>query len=487
LEKSRKSDDKGQNRQNSPNKTPRIVLKDLSECKTGSLVRALDLLENKRSITTLILRGMNKSMLEFYQYDSNRSNYCEGAGSCNDRRKVTYWFYPDGYDDLVIPSSKKNPRPTSITVIGSWGRKDTGLLEFLNPSFNIKSVVLFGLLREVFDVVLPKLTAMRNVESVSIIPFSADTTSEICRNHLQILANSSFSLKHLSMQKLQVPSEAIADFVKSHRFTLETVDIQNHVNVSDRLAFAIPNLRILQLDEPPGALLWTTLNAHQRLESIHFERSGYIYNQIKSKAIPKLEFDLVDQDFKHSATEMLCDVNLFLESVANQRTRAQKSILQEGADSALRFFTHFRFLTSLTLRSVHAHYGILQGIFQNLTQLEKLVFTNTTGINDEILTGFPKATLDKMDLLNPLQFRKVQHDIHEASYPSIRNLKSKSYTVEIADIFMLLINSCYFCFNFKDLVHLSLDDQPSCTDFSVIFGILKLKRLKYFSCKKWKV
>lgn len=40
---------------------------------------------------------------------------------------------------------------------------------------------------------------------------------------------------------------------------------------------------------------------------------------------------------------------------------------------------------------------------------------------------------------------------------------------------------------FTDLTHLTLDDQVTCTDLSIIFGVIRLKRLEYFSCKKWRI
>jgi hypothetical protein len=462
----------------SPNKTPRQVL---SSYQSTSFMRALQLLQDEPTINTLIVRGINKSLLECFQLGHVIGNNGKGR-ACEDKKRVVYWFYPDGRDELMFCQDKNGPKPTSITVMGSWTKKDSGLLEFLKPSFAINSVELIGLLEEVYDLFLPKLTAMQNVESVTIKPFSNSCVSEITRSHLQILANSSFGLKNLSMQKLQAPPEIIADLIRSHRFTLEKVEIQNHVNVSDRLSFSIPHLKSLQLDEPPGTLLWTTLNINQNVKSIRFDRSGYVYNQVKSKAIPKLE--LYEEEFEHSAKEVLCDVNLFLECEANRRLGGQKSVLQIGSDSALTFFTHFRFLTSLTLRSVHAHYGMLQGIFRTLTQLEKLVLKNSAGITDEIITGFSKEIIDAMDLLNPLQFKNANQELNlEASRPSIRSLKSKFHDLSVwLDLYHVLWNVF-----FVGLVHLNLNDQNLCTDLSILFGIMRLKNLKYFSCVGWKV
>ncbi|ODM99187.1 F-box/LRR-repeat protein 7 [Orchesella cincta] len=79
------------------------------------------------------------------------------------------------------------------------------------------------------------------------------------------------------------------------------------------------------------------------------------------------------------------------------------------------------------------------------------------------MTGFSKEILDEMDIMNPFQATRERHktESHRKGYASIRNLKS--------------------------LTHLSLDDQPACTDFSIIFGVLKLQQLQVLSCKKWKV
>ncbi|CAL8095517.1 unnamed protein product [Orchesella dallaii] len=441
----------------------------MGERQTPALSRILKLWNSLKKETSLAIISLGASALECFQLDNCRPE--RRNVTCHQRRQLEYWYYPDGSDDLVYPptgkcKSEKIPSKileniSTLLVIGCWDRKDKALLEFLNPSWSVSTIHLVGVQKETLDLVLPKLISMINLESLLIKPWvNSSAYCELTRTHLQILRNASFKLKNLSM-RLHAPSEAVVDFVRSQRFTLETLEVHSNVNVSDRLTFAIPQLKLLQLDEPPGCLLRTTLNVHSSLETINFGRSGCAYNQIRGKS--SSDFDQTDTDFEHSATEILCDVNWFLETSPTRRTGVQKSILQQGTDSALKFFMHFPFLSSLTLRSVHAHYGILQGIFKKFTQLTKLELINATGVTDEIMTGFSKEILDEMDIMNPFQTTRERNktENHRKGFASIRNLKC--------------------------LTHLSLDDQPTCTDFSVIFGVLKLDRLQVFSCKKWKI
>jgi len=388
----------------------------------SDLSSVLTVLHKNPSITKLIIRTMNKPMLDWadriYHGVSKQRN-------CREFRRMYYWYFPQGAGVFKRSRRKCGPPPTTLVVLGCWTKKDSGLLEFLNPSFNFKSVEFVGLMSEVYDVLLPKLTTMSQIESICIKPFNANCTSEIARHHLQILSSASFSLRNLSLQKLQAPPDAVSELIRRHRFTLETLELQNFVNVSDKLSFSIPNLRILQLDEPPGVCLWRTLNVNQTIETIRVERSGYNFKQGKSNAIPSCD-STEDEEFEHSATEIICDVNLFLEYMTSKPPGFQKSALQAGTDSVLKFVGHFRFLTSLTIRGVHAHYGILQGIFRNLPHLEKLILASFAGCTDEILTGIPKDSLEKMDLLNPLQLKTSHESLKlETSRPSLRNMKSE--------------------------------------------------------------
>lgn len=67
-----------------------------------------------------------------------------------------------------------------------------------------------------------------------------------------------------------------------------------------------------------------------------------------------------------------------------------------------------------------------------------MVFTNTTGITDEILCGIPKYLLDRMDLMNPLNFKNAQNGLQELSSPSIRNLKSEPNNLEELNLNQLI-------------------------------------------------
>lgn len=400
---------------------------------TPQLPYVLRLWSQIRRETTIVIVSLGKPALEAFQRENNKSGKKTCGMSCRRRRQLEYWYYPDGSDAALCYNGKlKTAREyddllsqniDTLFVIGSWGRKDSGLLEFLNPAWSTSTLHLTGLQKEALDLVLPKVTTLMNLEALYIRPFIPSSPyCDVTKTHLQILSNSSFKLSQFSMQ-FSAPSEYVVDFVRSQRFTLQVVELHSNVNISDRLTFSMPQLKVLRLDEPPGCLLWTTLNIHSSLESINFGRSNCSLNPVKNKSFPKV--DLVDAEMHHSATEILCDINWFLESAAARRQGVQKSILQQGSDSALKFFRHFPFLTSLTLRSVHAHYGLLQGVFKKFSQLKKLALINASGVTDEILTGFSKEILAEMDIMNPFQAASHGGSARSPSKtaPSIRNLK----------------------------------------------------------------
>lgn len=433
LERRLNSFRKGRNSPPSPNNRSLHYLGDTPR-DTPAFSKILQIWTSVTKETTLAIVSISRTALEFCQYE-NRQTTGRRTVSCQKRRQLEYWYYPDGSDDLIYREgqfeSKTNLAEVLcnidvLLVIGSWSRKDIGLMKFLNPKWSVSTLHLIGVQKDALDLVLPKLTVMTNLESLKIRPFiNSSPYCDITKTHLQILCNSSFNLRQLSLQ-LHAPSDSVVEFVRSQRFTLETVELRSNVNISDRLTFSMPQLKFLQLDEPPGCLLWTTLNVHSGLETINFGRSGCASNQVKNKMPPKQDsLDSDTEELEHSATEILCDVNWFLENASVRRTGIQKSILQQGSDSALKFFMHFPYLTSLTLRSVHAHYGILQGIFKKFSQLKKLSLVNATGITDEILTGFSKEILDEMDIMNPFQVTSEGHKSNAQGKrkASIRNLK----------------------------------------------------------------
>lgn len=106
--------------QPSPNKTPRKILTEPQSgaCSVGlgfCWVKTLEILRDTSTLVNLVIRGMNKSMLEYYQRENAFI-----LKSCEDRRTLIYWFFPDGSDKLLIPNPQNNPVPTSLILIGSW-------------------------------------------------------------------------------------------------------------------------------------------------------------------------------------------------------------------------------------------------------------------------------------------------------------------------------------------------------------------------------